>query len=219
MRLQRVALLVERRGNVGEEHVEQRAEVVGKLVRSEPRAACSSVAVHDRKIDLGLVRVEVEEQFVHVVDDLVDPCVGPIDLVDDEDHRQPGLERLAQDEARLWQRPFARVHEQQHAVHHRQRALDLTTEVGVPRRVDDVDLDVAEPNGGVLGQDRDALLALEIHRVEDAVGDLLVLPKRPGLPEHRVDQRRLAMIDMRDDGYVTEILAGGHATRVARLKN
>ena len=86
------------------------------------------------------------------------------------------------------------------------------------RRVDDVHLDVAEPDGGVLGQDRDALLALQLHRVEDALGDLLVLPERSGLPEHRVDEGRLAVIDVGDDRYVTEVLAGGHATRVARLK-
>jgi len=47
----------------------------------------------------------------------------------------------------------------------------------VSRRVDDVDLDVAEPDSGVLGQDRDALLTFEIHRVEDALGDVLVLPE------------------------------------------
>jgi len=177
------------------------------------------VGVHDRKLDLGLVRVEVEEELVHLVDDLVDACVGPVDLVDDENHRQARFERLPQDEAGLRQRALARVNEQQHAVHHRERPLDLTAEIGVARCVDDVDLDVAEPDGRVLGQDRDAFFALEIHRVQDAFCDVLVLPERSGLPEHRVDERRLAVVDVSDDGDVAEILAGGHATRVATLKH
>ena len=94
------------------------------------------------------------------------------------------LERLAQHEARLRQRPLARVDEQQHAVDHRQPALDLAAEVGVAGRVDDVDLHAAVADRRVLGEDRDALLALEVHRVHDALGDVLVLAERAGLPQH-----------------------------------
>ena len=128
--------------------------------------------------------------------------------------RQPRLERLAQDEAGLRQRPFARVDEQEDAVDHRQPALDLAAEVGVARRVDDVDLDVAVPDRGVLGEDRDALLALQVHRVHHALRDVLVLAERAGLPEHRVDERRLAVVDVRDDGDVADVAAEGHSPRV-----
>ena len=134
--------------------------------------------VDDRELDLALVRVEVEEELVDLVHDLFEAGVGAVDLVDDEDDRQPRLERLAQDEARLRQRPFARVDEQQHAVDHRERALDLAAEVGVAGRVDDVHLHVAVANGRVLGEDRDPLLALEVHRVHHALVDVLVVAER-----------------------------------------
>ena len=91
------------------------------------------VAVDDRELDLALVGVEVEEELVDLVHDLLDPRVGPVDLVDDEQHRKPPLERLSQDEARLRQRPLARIDEEQHAVDHPQGALDLAAEVGVTR--------------------------------------------------------------------------------------
>ena len=52
----------------------------------------------------------------------------------------PSAERLLQHEAGLRQRPLRGVDQQQDAVDHRQRALDLAAEVGVARRVDDVDL-------------------------------------------------------------------------------
>ena len=90
-------------------------------------------AVDDREVELVDVGVEVEEQLLDVVDDLGDPGVGPVDLVDDEDDRQLRLERLAQHEAGLRQRALGRVDEQQHAVDHRQRPLDLAAEVGVAR--------------------------------------------------------------------------------------
>ena len=82
--------------------------------------ARAGVAVDDRELDLALVGVEVEEELVDLVDDLLDARVRPVDLVDDEHDGQPRLERLAQDEARLRQRPLARVDEQQHAVDHPQ---------------------------------------------------------------------------------------------------
>ena len=143
---------------------------------------------------------------------------GRSTLLIDEDHGQPRLERLAEHEARLRQRALARVDEQEHAVDHRQAALDLAAEVGVARRVDDVDLRPAVADGRVLGEDRDALLALEVHRVEHALGDVLVRAERAGLPEQRVDERRLPVVDVRDDRDVAELLAGrGHEPSVSAV--
>ena len=57
-------------------------------------------------------------------------------------------------------------------------------------------------DGGVLGENRDAALALEVGVVHRALGDPLVGAEDPALVEHRVDQRRLAVIDVGDDGDV-----------------
>ena len=120
------------------------------------------------------------------------------------------LERLAQHEARLRERAFARVDEQQHAVDHRERALDLAAEVGVAGRVDDVEGHVAVANRRVLGEDRDALLALEVVRVHDPLVDVLVGAERAGLPEQGVDERGLAVVDVGDDRHIAQIRARGH---------
>ncbi len=207
-RLQRVVRVVGRRRHRLEDRLEERAEIGRELVGIGAGMAGARVRVDDRELDLRLGRVEVEEQVVDLVHDLLDPRVGPVDLVHDEHDRQPEVERLAQHEPRLRQRPLARVDEQQHAVDHRQPALDLAAEVGVAGRVDDVDLRVAELDRGVLREDRDPLLALEVGRVHHALADVLVLAERAGLPEHRVDERRLAVVDVGDDRDVPEIVAG-----------
>jgi hypothetical protein len=75
--------------------------------------------------------------------------------------------------------PSAGIDEQHHTVDHLQHALDLAAEISVTGRVDDVDLHLAITNGGVLRHDRDTALALEIHRVHDAVAHLFVLAKGP----------------------------------------
>ncbi len=165
----------------------------------------TGVAVHDGELDLVLVGPQVDEQLVDGVDHLGRSGVGSIDLVDDADHRKAGLECLAQHEPGLRQRSLAGVDQQQDAVDHRQAALHLAAEVGVTGRVDDVDRHVAVVDGRVLGQDGDALFPLEVHGVHHPVGDLLVGPEGAGLAEHGVDQGGLAVVDVGDDGDVSEI--------------
>ncbi len=192
-----------------EDRVEERCQVVSELVGRKPGSTRARVRVDDRELDLGLGRVEVEEELVDLVHDLLAARVRAVDLVDDENHGQPELERLAQHEPRLRQRTFGGIDEQQDSVDHRQSALDLAAEVGVSGGVDDVDLDLAALNRRVLGEDRDPLLALEVGRVHDALADVLVLAERAGLPEHRVDEGCLAVVDVRDDRDVSEVVTEG----------
>ena len=192
-------------GTVLDDGPEQRPQVGARHVPLGRRPAGPGVGVEDGEADLVLVGVEVQEQLLDLVDHVVDPGVGPVDLVHDQHHRQAGLERLAQDEAGLGQGALRGVDQQQDAVDHGEPALDLPAEVGVARRVDDVDLHTLVGHGRVLGQDGDALLALEVTRVEDPVGHLLVGPEGPGLPEHGVDQGGLAVIDVGHDRHVADI--------------
>src|SRR3546814_9090381 len=78
------------------------------------------------------------------------------------------------------------------------------------RGVDDVDLNVAIGHRGVLGEDGDALLPLEVHRVHDPLVDVLVGPEGTGLPEHLVDEGGLSMVDVGDERHVAQIRAELH---------
>ena len=162
-----------RRGDL-DQHVEQRPQVLAGLVERRRRRAGLGVRVDDREVDLVLVGAEVHEQLVDVVEDLGRTGVRAVDLVERDDHRQAPGHRLLEDVAGLRQRALRRVHEEQHGIDHEQRALDLAAEVGVPGRVDDVEADVGVVDRGLLGEDRDALLALEVARVHDPVHDGLV---------------------------------------------
>ena len=155
-----------------------------------------------------LVRAEVHEQLVDLVEDLGGAGVGPVDLVQGDDDRQMPRHRLLEDVAGLRQRALGGVDEEQHGVDHQQAPLDLAAEVGVTGRVDDVQADALVVDGRLLGEDRDPLLALQVHRVHDAVDDGLVRAERAGLAEHRVDEGGLAVVDVGDDGDVAEVVAG-----------
>ena len=209
-RLERVTFFVLRRGDAFEHELAQRLEVAALDLGVERRPTRARVRVDDRELDLVLVGAEVDEELVHLVEDLRDARVGPVDLVDHEDHRKVRLERLAQHEPRLRERALARVDEEQHTVDHGERALDLAAEVGVTGRVDDVEDHVAVANRRVLGEDRDALLTLEVVRVHHPLVDVLVGAERAGLPQQGVDQRGLAVVDVGDDRDVAQIRARGH---------
>ena len=84
----------------------------------------------------------------------------------------------------------------------RARPVHSPAEIGVARRVDDVDQEVFVVDGGVLGETRDATLAFEFVAVHGALGDALIDAERSTLMKQRVNQRGLAVVDVRDDGDV-----------------
>jgi len=194
-----------RGGHRREDRLEQGRERLRGLGEFPGRGPHLGVRVEDGEVELILGGVEVDEQVVDLVEHLGGPRILAVDLVDDDDRRQARLERLLEHEARLRQRPLGGVDEQQHPVDERERPLDLRAEVGVPGRVDDVDPHPAVGHRDRLGHDRDALLALEVDRVQHALGHRLVRAKEPRLPEHRVDERGLSVVDVGDDRDVTNV--------------
>ena len=146
-------------------------------------------------------------------DDLLDLPPGfvrlrarEIDLVDDRDDLEGVLDREVRVGQRLRFHALRGIDQQQRPFARGQRAGDLVREVHVPGRVDQVQ-HVLLPVVGVVGQpdgvrlDRDAALALEVHRVEDLRFHFTRL-ERPRDLEKPVCERRLAVIDMGDDGEI-----------------
>jgi hypothetical protein len=78
----------------------------------------------------------------------------------------------------------------------------------VTRGVDQVDPDVVPGDRGGLGEDGDAPLALLVLGVHDAVDHRFVGAEGPDAAEHGVDQGRLAVIDVGDQGDVAESWGG-----------
>ena len=135
-------------------------------------------AVQNRKIELLLAGVERREQIEHLVDDFGRARVGAVDLVDDDDRLQADLQRLGDHELGLRQRAFGGIDQHQRAVDHVEDALDLAAEIGVARRIDDVDAGVLPLHRCRLGENGDAALALEIVGIHRALDHPLVVADR-----------------------------------------
>jgi hypothetical protein len=211
--LQRCRRVADRRGHVRQDRVEQRLHVaavrggragLGDL-HVERGPAAERGGIDDREVELLVGRAEAIEQLEGLVDDPLGARAGTVDLVDDDDRPQALLQRLERHEARLRHRSLDRVDEQQHTVDHAEHALDLPAEIRVAGGVDDVDSGVPDLDGAVLGEDRDAPLALQVVAVHHPLVDVLVACEGPSLDEQLVDQRRLAVVDVGDDGDVAQV--------------
>ena len=144
------------------DRLEQRLQIHSRLSRIHRSGAIFGDGVQDRKVQLRFVCVEVDKQVINLVQHFLRARVGAIDLVDDHDGRQFGLERFREHIAGLRQRALGGIDEQHDAVNHFERALNLATKIGVAGGVDDVDFSKAEINRCVFGENRDAALALQL---------------------------------------------------------
>ncbi len=80
--------------------------------------------------------------------------------------------------------------------------------------IHDVDLDAVVVDRGDFGEDRNPLLALQVVGVHHSLDHDLIAAERAALAEDDVNQRRLAMIDVSDDGDVPHV--GPYAGRRLR---
>src|SRR5262249_37770792 len=141
---------------------EERSQVGGRVFQRTFGNASLGDRVEHRKIELVLGCVEIDEKVVDLVQHFRGARIGPVDFVDHYDGRQLGFQRLHQNVTGLRQGSFAGVNQKHDAVNDLQRALHLSAEIGVARRIDDVDLGALVTNAGDLGEDGDAALALQV---------------------------------------------------------
>ena len=189
-------------GNRLHDGVEQRTQIFTSAFDVSGRRARLGVGVEHGKIELIFFGVEIDEQVVDFVQHFLRARVGAVDLIDDDDRRELGFERLAQHVAGLRQRAFTGVHQQHDAIHHLQSAFDFAAEIAVAGRVDDVDLYVVIEDGRVLGEDGNAALALQFVRIHHPFDVVLVGAKGAALLQHGIDQRGLAVVNVGDDGDI-----------------
>ena len=159
------------------------------------------------------------QDVLELIDDRVRVGRGQVDLVQDGDEGQV----LAEGEMDVGQRlgfdPLGRVNDEHRTLTCLEAVADLVREVDVAGRVDEVEAVGQAVAGHVLeadgaGLDRDALLALEIHRIEDLARHLASID-RVGELQQPVGERGLAVVDVGDDREVAKaVLGDGHEAAV-----
>jgi hypothetical protein len=187
------------------DRLKQRGEIGERRVEIERRGTVARRGVDDGRVELRVIGLQLDEEVEHLIVDAHGVGARAIDLVDDDDRSPAQSESLPEHESRLRHGSIERVDDEQHAVNHAKDALYLAAEVGVAGRVDNIDLDATPSHRRILGQDRDAPLALERVRIHHALLNHLILAKGAGLAQQFVDEGGLAVIDVRNDGDVANL--------------
>ena len=189
-----------------EDRVQEGGDVTGGLAPVLGHPALLRAAVDGLEVQLLLGGAEVEHQLEDLLLHLVGTAVGLVDLVDHHDGLLAHVQRLVQHETRLGHAALERVHEQQNAVRHVEDAFHLAAEIAMAGSVDDVDFHALVGDGDVLRQDGDAALALQVVVVQDEVSKVLGAADQVGLVDHPVHEGGLAMVYVRDDRYISDVL-------------
>ena len=162
-----------------------------------------------RAHEQDVVRVRPDE-IVHLLLATLRLRAGKIDLVENGNDFQPGVESEEEIGERLRLNPLRRVDNEDRALAGGERARDLVGEIHVARRIDEVELvrlavarRVRHAHGVEL--DRDAALTLEVERVEHLFLHFALL-QRARRFDQAVGKRRFAMIDVRDDAEVADVI-------------
>ena len=164
----------------------------------------------------------ISDRVVRVDSDYVfDLLYGPfrfggrqIDLVQHRDDFDSQLDRRIAVGHGLRLYALGSVDYQYGALAGRQRAAYLVGEIDVPRRVDQVEkvrLTVLrpKPERGRLRLDRDPALALELHRIEH-LGRHFAIGKATAHLDESISERRLAVVDVRDDRKIADVALRHH---------
>src|SRR5690606_32703393 len=163
--------------------IKQRPHVALAHIVAQAGITVQPGSVDDRKIQLLFGGTQLVEQVEGGVDDVVGTCAGAVDLIDDHNGFEAQLQRFASYETGLRHRAFNSIHQQQNTVNHGQHPLDLATKVSVSGRINNVDMCTVVADRAVLGQNGDTALFLDVIRVHDPFGNLLVVAKGSRLSE------------------------------------
>ena len=122
------------------------------------------------------------------------------------DHGKTTLQSLLQHETCLRHGTFESIDKQDTSVSHVEHALYLTTKVRVTRSIDDIDFRALIVDRHILGEDRYTSLTLQVIVIEYQLPTVLVLAKQVSGEHHLVYQRCLAVVDVRNNGNVSDVL-------------
>ncbi len=184
----------------------QRIHVLRHFGRVHTSNAVQGTGVHNRAVQLLVSGTQIVKQVENLVNNPVWTCTRTVDFVDHYNGAQSGLKRFLGDKTGLRHRTVNGVDHQQYAVNHAHHPLDLTAKIGVTGGVDDIDSIVLPFDGGIFRQNGNAALFFLVVGVHHTVGFQLLAIQGPGGTQQGINQGCFAMIDVGNDGDVSQFL-------------
>ena len=194
--------------NILENGLKKRRHVLSLVFQLIGAPAVTAGSIQERRIQLIVTCAEIHQKLEHLIDDLLRTCIRTVYFIDHDNDLQVERQSLLQNKSRLRHGSLESIDQENDTVNHLQDTFYLTAEIRVAWRIDDVDFGVLIMNCRVLGKNGDASLPLDGTGVHDTFLNHLIITEGSALSQEFVDQCRLAVIDMSNDGNITDIISG-----------
>ena len=195
-----------RRGNLVDNKVHQDSEISVRIGNFLAADALAPARIDAREVELLFVRVEFAEKVENLVERIVRITAVAVNLVDNDNRGESERKRFLRHEARLGHRAFERIDNQKYTVNGPEDAFHLAAKIRVPRCIDDVDVVAFVADACVFRENRDAAFPLDSSGVHNAFVHFFAFVERAALFENLVDERRLAVVNMRDNRNVSDFV-------------
>ena len=205
--LQRTFLISLRSRNVIQDRLKQGAHILLFVREVTNSVTVTGGSKYERAVELLIRSVQIDQKLEHLINDLIRAGFRTVDLVNANDDGKIQRQGMLQNELGLRHGAFKSVNNKDNAVDHFQNALDLTAEIGVAWRIDDVDLRILIKNSRIFRQDGDAALPLKGVGVHNALRNLLAGAENAALLKQLIHQRCLAVIYVSNDRNVSDIFS------------
>ena len=143
-----------RRRNVLNNAVQQRSDAVGRFlpVRTHPSVLCRTV--HTRKVQLILCSIQAKHKVEHHLMHLFRAAVRFVHLINHHDRFQSDFQCFLQHETCLRHRTFKSIDQQDTSVSHIKYTFHFSSEVTMPRSINNVNLSSFVIDWNVFWQNR-----------------------------------------------------------------
>ena len=135
----------------------------------------------------------------------VGPTVFFIYLINDNDWFQIKLQCFLQNESCLWHRTFKCINKQTNTIGHFQNTFNFATKVGVTRCVNNINLYAFIFYRCVFRKNGNASFTFQIIAIHDELTGFLVFAEDLGSMQDFVDQCCFTMVNVSNDGDVSDI--------------
>ena len=205
--LQRCVNVNVRSRNVFQNYFEQRLQRIAFLIHGQLGNTVTGGSQNNRELQLIFICIQFNEQVQNFINNLINTLVRTVNLVDDNNRFQVLLQCFTQYVFGLRHRAFISINQQQYAINHGQYALYLAAKISMARGVKDVDFYAFMHNCSIFGKDCDTTLTLQSIGVHNAVLYMFISTENTALLQHSINQSGLAMVNVGDNCYITNIIS------------
>ena len=194
-------------GAVLQDCIKEGSQVLAFIVHMELGNAVSGRAVNEREIELFIIRFQFDKQVQDFAFHIGNALVRTVDFIDDDDWFQLMFQCLAENVLRLGHWAFMGIYQQENAIYHVEDTFYFAAEICMPWGINDIDFHAVVHDRGIFCQNGNASFPFNRVGVHDTFCHFLVISENMALFQHGIHKSRLAMVDMGDNGNVTDIFS------------